>query len=68
VAIRRCVLTRPPAGSAETKREECRDALGRQLDWAWMTFTMSFWVIALGVVVYLAVRLAQSERGKKTDL
>jgi hypothetical protein len=33
-----------------------------------MTFTMSFWVIALGVVVYLAVRLAQSERGKKTDL
>jgi heme/copper-type cytochrome/quinol oxidase subunit 2 len=36
-------------------------------DWVWMTVTMSFWVVALGVVVYLAVRLAQSERGTKRD-
>jgi hypothetical protein len=27
-------------------------------DWAWMTFMMSFWVGALGVAVYVAVRLA----------
>ena len=28
-------------------------------DWVWMTLMMSFWVVLLGVVVYLAVRLAQ---------
>ena len=28
-------------------------------DWVWMTFMMGFWVALLGVVVYIAVRLAQ---------
>jgi hypothetical protein len=28
-------------------------------DWLWMTFMMGFWVILLGVVVYLAVRLGR---------
>lgn len=27
-------------------------------DWVWMTLTMLFWVIALGVAVYVAVKLA----------
>jgi heme/copper-type cytochrome/quinol oxidase subunit 2 len=27
-------------------------------DWVWMTFIMTFWVVALGVAVYVAVRLA----------
>jgi hypothetical protein len=27
-------------------------------DWVWMTFMMAFWVVLLGVVVYVAVRLA----------
>ena len=27
-------------------------------DWAWMTFMMGFWVVLLGVVVYVAVKLA----------
>ena len=27
-------------------------------DWAWMTLTMGFWVVLLGVVVYAAVKLA----------
>lgn len=28
-------------------------------DWLWMTLMMGFWVVALGVVVFLAVRLTQ---------
>jgi len=28
-------------------------------DWIWMTFMMGFWVALFGVVVYIAVRLAQ---------
>lgn len=28
-------------------------------DWIWMTLMMSFWVVLLGAVVYVAVRLAQ---------
>ncbi len=27
-------------------------------DWVWMTVTMLFWVFALGVAVYAAVKLA----------
>ena len=27
-------------------------------DWAWMTLMMGFWVVLLGVVVYVAVKLA----------
>ena len=26
--------------------------------WLWMSFMMAFWVVALGVVIYVAVRLA----------
>jgi heme/copper-type cytochrome/quinol oxidase subunit 2 len=33
-------------------------------DWLWMTLTMGFWLVVLGVVVYVAVRLAQRDRGK----
>lgn len=28
-------------------------------DWLWMSFMMSFWIVLIGVVVYVAVRLAQ---------
>lgn len=28
-------------------------------DWLWMSFIMSFWIVMLGVVVYIAVRLAR---------
>jgi hypothetical protein len=28
-------------------------------DWLWMTSMMGFWLIALGAVIYVAVRLAQ---------
>jgi heme/copper-type cytochrome/quinol oxidase subunit 2 len=27
--------------------------------WVWMTFMMGFWLIVLGAVVYVAVRLGQ---------
>jgi len=27
--------------------------------WFWMTFTTVFWIVVLGAVVYVAVRLAQ---------
>ena len=26
-------------------------------DWAWMTFMMVLWVVALGAIIYLGVRL-----------
>jgi hypothetical protein len=26
-------------------------------DWFWMTFSMTFWIVVLGLVVYVAVRL-----------
>jgi hypothetical protein len=29
------------------------------LDWLWMTFMMGFWIVLIGGVVYVAVRLAQ---------
>ena len=28
-------------------------------DWFWMTFMVVFWVVVLGAVVFIAVRLAQ---------
>ncbi len=28
-------------------------------DWLWMTLTMGFWLVVLGAVIYIAVRLAQ---------
>ena len=28
-------------------------------DWLWMTLMVGFWLVVLGAVVYLAVRLAQ---------
>ena len=28
-------------------------------DWLWMTFGMTFWIVLIGVVVFVAVRLAQ---------
>lgn len=31
-------------------------------DWVWMTFMMGFWLIVLGAVVYVAVRLGQRPR------
>jgi hypothetical protein len=27
-------------------------------DWAWMPFMMVFWLVVLGAVIYVAVRLA----------
>ena len=28
-------------------------------DWLWATFMMGFWIVLIGLVVYVAVRLAQ---------
>lgn len=28
-------------------------------DWLWMTFMMGFWIVLIGLVVFVAVRLAQ---------
>ena len=36
-------------------------------DWVWLTLMMSFWIVLLGAVIFLAVRLAQSNRGGKTQ-
>ena len=36
-------------------------------DWIWMTLMMSFWIVLLGVVIFFAVRLAQSNRSGKTQ-
>lgn len=36
-------------------------------DWAWMTFMMIFWVVAVGAAVYVAVKLANrppTDRGQ----
>ena len=35
-------------------------------DWLWMSLSMAFWVIVLGVVVYIAVRLATENRGRRS--
>jgi hypothetical protein len=29
------------------------------LDWLWMTLMMSFWVVVLAAIIFVAVRLAQ---------
>ena len=36
--------------------------------WGWFlgTLTMTFWLVVLGLVVYVAVRLAQGDRGGKS--
>jgi heme/copper-type cytochrome/quinol oxidase subunit 2 len=28
-------------------------------NWLWMTFMMGFWLVVLGAVIFIAVRLAQ---------
>jgi len=33
-------------------------------DWLRMTFAMGFWLLPLGVVVYIAVKLAQRDHRK----
>lgn len=36
-------------------------------DWFWMSFVMIFWILVLGLVVYVAVRLAnRPPRGPHT--
>ena len=35
------------------------------LDWLWGSFMMGFGVVVIGVVVYIAVRLAQGDRERK---
>jgi hypothetical protein len=32
--------------------------------WFWMTFMMLFWIVLLGAVVYIAVRLGQRPPGE----
>lgn len=32
-------------------------------DWLWMSVMMGFWVVLLGLVIYIAVRIAQGDRG-----
>ena len=34
-------------------------------DWIWMTFMMVFWIVVLGAVVYIAVRVAQRPPGDR---
>jgi len=33
-------------------------------DWLWMTFVMGFWLVVLGVVIYLAVRFALGDHDR----
>jgi hypothetical protein len=33
-------------------------------DWLWMSLTMAFWVVVLGVVVYVAVRIATDRHSR----
>lgn len=35
-------------------------------DWLWGTVMMGFWIVLLGVVVYIAVKLAQRDRGRRS--
>jgi len=35
-------------------------------DWLYGSFVMLGWIVVIGVVVYVAVRLAQGDRGEKT--
>lgn len=35
-------------------------------DWLWMSFMMVFWIVLLGAVVFMAVRLAQGPRERKS--
>ena len=35
-------------------------------DWPWMTFVMGFWLVVLGVVIYLAVRFALGDHDRTT--
>ena len=35
-------------------------------DWLWMTVTMGFWLVALGIVIFVAVRLAERDRGSRS--
>ena len=34
-------------------------------DWFWMSFMMLFWVVLLGAVIYIAVRLGQRPPSEK---
>lgn len=34
-------------------------------DWFWMTFMMVFWIVLLGAVIYIAVRLGRRPPGEK---
>ena len=58
----------------------CRGTLGLQTekgvamhgwmdgsDWVWMTMMMGFWLVLLGAVVYIAVRLAQRPPTKSSS-
>lgn len=35
-------------------------------DWLWGTFMVGFWIVLIGVVVYIAIRLAQRDRDRQT--
>lgn len=35
-------------------------------DWLWGSLMMGFWILLVGAVVYVAVRLASSERGRRS--
>lgn len=34
-------------------------------DWVWGTLMMGFWVVLIGLVVYVAVRLAQRDHDRR---
>ena len=35
-------------------------------DWLWMTLMMGFWLVVLGAVIFIGVRLAQRPPSKPT--
>jgi heme/copper-type cytochrome/quinol oxidase subunit 2 len=55
--VRRGTLT------SQVKRKETKgDTMHAWMDgwdWIWMPFMMGFWIVVLGAVVYIAVRLAR---------
>ena len=36
------------------------------LDWLWGSLMMGFWIVLIGVVVFLAVRFAQGDRRSRS--
>jgi hypothetical protein len=58
----------PPEGSRTLPGDDKEETMYHWMDgwdWIWMSFMMVFWVVLLGAVVFIAVRLGQRPPGGK---